>query len=213
MLFNDRKDAGKQLALRLQVYKQVPDTIVIGIARGGVAVAAAVADFLDLPLDVIVIRKIGAPHDEELALGAVSEEGEGVFNDKLIGLFGVGKEYLKPQIEKQKVLIKERLELYRQYCPSQDLQKKTVILIDDGIATGASIRAAIQSLHVSKVNKIILAVPVAATDTLNLLRKEVDEIVCLSTPVFFESVGASYHFFEQTRDEEIIHLLSHQKML
>jgi putative phosphoribosyl transferase len=211
MLFNDRKDAGRKLALRLTVYKQVPDVIVVGVARGGVIVAAEVADFLNLPLDVIVIRKIGAPNNEELALGAIGENGEGVFNDHLIELFGVGREYLKKEIEKEKSLAKERLQLYRQNCSACDVQNKTIILIDDGIATGASIRAAVHSLRAVGVKKIILAVPVAAADALNLLRKEVDEIVCLSIPAFFEAVGAFYQVFKQTSDEEIMHLLSHQK--
>lgn len=211
MLFNDRQDAGRQLATRLLAYQGSSDALVLGLARGGVAVAAEVAVLLRLPLNVVVVRKIGAPHNEELALGAITHTGEEVFNDPLIGLLSVSREYLRKEIEGEKKCAEERIQHYRKNCPAPVLTHKTVILVDDGIATGASIRAAIRALRKDGVKKIVLAVPVAASDSLNLLRKEVEEIICLSTPIFFESVGSFYQQFNPTSDEEIIHLLKQQK--
>lgn len=208
MPFKNRSDAGRQLVPRLAVYKGQPDVIVLGLARGGVVTAYEVAEGLSLPLNVIVVRKIGAPGNEELAVGAVVENGEGIFNDHLIALLGVSSEYLKREVERQKKIAKERLELYRSSCPSPELKGKTVILVDDGIATGASIRVAIKAVKSAKAKKIVLAVPVAAPDSLRLLEKEVDEAVCLSTPLFFEAVGSFYQSFNQTTDDEIVRLLS-----
>jgi putative phosphoribosyl transferase len=208
MLFADRKDAGRQLATRLIAYKSKQETLVLGLARGGMVVAAEVARELGLPLNVIVVRKVGAPMNEELALGAVAECGEGVFNEHLIALLGVSAGYLKQEVSKQKQLLRARLALYRGACPAPAIQGKTVIVIDDGIATGASMQAALRSVREAGARKIVLAVPVAAPDSLRRLEKEVDETVCLAAPSFFEAVGAFYRFFEQTSDEEIVHLLS-----
>jgi putative phosphoribosyl transferase len=208
MLFKDRSDAGKQLAPRLSHYKDQKDVIVLGLARGGVVTAAEVASFLHLPLNVVVVRKIGAPGNEELALGAISEHAEGIFNEQLIGLLAVSPEDLRKEIERQKRILKERLTLYRGRSSPLILTGKTVILVDDGIATGASIRVAIQSVRDAGVKKIVLAVPVAAPDSLRKIEKDVDEVVCLSSPVFFQAVGSFYRFFEQTSDEEVINLLS-----
>jgi putative phosphoribosyl transferase len=208
MLFKDRQDAGRQLALQLLKYKNQPDTVVLGLARGGVATAAEVAAGLSLPLNVVIVRKIGAPGNEELAIGAIAEQGEGIFNDHLIGLLGVSSDYLKKEIERQKRILKERLILYRGKSSSLDLKDKTVVLVDDGIATGASMRVAIASIRHAGVKRIVLAVPVAAPDSLKKISKEVDETVCLSSPAFFEAVGSFYRVFDQTTDEEVIQLLA-----
>jgi putative phosphoribosyl transferase len=211
MIFQDRHDAGRQLVPKLQAYKDHKETIVLGLARGGVVTAAEIADGLHLPLNVIVVRKIGAPGNEELALGAITETGEGIFNDHLISLLGVSSDYLKREIEKQKALAKKRVEMYQANCPVVDVKGKIIILVDDGIATGASMRVAIKSIRASKAKKIVLAVPVAAPDSLKKMEKDVDEVVCLSAPSFFEAVGAFYRVFDQTSDEEIIRLLSKAK--
>ncbi len=208
MLFNDRHDAGKQLAEQLKKYKDRKDVIVLGLTRGGVFTAFEIASGLKIPLNVVVVKKIGAPGNPELALGAIAELGNGVFNEHLIGLLGVSREYLASEVERQKMVVKERLDLYRGNMEAPEIRGKTVILVDDGIATGASMRAAIESVRAGKAKKIVLAVPVASPDSLQNIEKEVDEVVCLDTPVFFEAVGNCYRLFDQTTDEEIVRLLS-----
>ncbi len=208
MLFKDRSDAGRQLVPLLQSYKEQENTLVLGLARGGVVTAFEIAKALNLPLGIVVVRKVGAPGNEELALGAVTEKGEGIFNDHLITLLGVSKDYLKRQIEKEKQVAKMRLELYLGKRPLPSVKGKTVILVDDGIATGASMRVAIHSLRSQGAKKIVLAVPVAAPDSLKKIEKEVDEVHCLQSPSYFEAVGSFYKKFDQTADEEIIRLLS-----
>lgn len=208
MLFKDRQDAGRQLASRLLKYKEAQNTIVLGLARGGVVTAAAVADVLHLPLNVVVVRKIGAPGNEELAIGAIAEHGEGIFNEHLLGVLDVSSDYVKKETERQRRILKERLELYRGKAPPLHLKDKTIILVDDGIATGASMRVAIASMRHAQVKKIVLAVPVAAPDALRKISTEVDEAVCLSSPAFFEAVGSFYRSFGQTSDEEVVRLLA-----
>ncbi|HEY2811660.1 MAG TPA: phosphoribosyltransferase [Rhabdochlamydiaceae bacterium] len=211
MLFKDRKDAGRQLVPHLLKYKGQTDVIVLGLARGGVVTASEVADALHLPLNVVLVRKIGAPGNEELAIGAIAEEGEGIFNEHLIGLLGVSNDYLKKEIERQKRVLKERLNLYRGKATPLELKNKTVILVDDGIATGASMRVAIAFIRHCKARRIVLAVPVAAPDSLKTISKEVDETICLSAPAFFEAVGSFYRVFDQTLDEEVMQLLKQGK--
>lgn len=208
MLFKDRRDAGKQLVPKLAKYKDSKDVIVLGLARGGVVTAYEVASGLNVPLNVVVVRKIGAPGNEELALGAIAEHGEGIFNDQLISVLGISSEDLELEVERQKKILKVRVDLYRGSSPAPVLKGKTVILVDDGIATGASMRVAVKSVRDAGAAKVVLAVPVAAPDSLRKIEKEVDEVVCLSTPVFFEAVGGFYRAFEQTSDEEVIHLLA-----
>jgi len=207
MRFKDRRDAGKQLAEVLEKEKGNKDVIVLGLARGGMVVAAEVAKSLDLPLNVIVVRKIGAPGNEELALGAIGEHGEGIFNQELIQLLDVSSAVLQKEIEKQRKVLEQRLALYRGQSPVPNLIGKRVILVDDGIATGASMRVAIQSVKAAGVKETVLAVPVAAPDSLAELRKEVDEAVCLSSPTFFQGVGAFYQDFDQTSDTAVVKLL------
>lgn len=207
-MYKDRSDAGKQLVPLLKAYRNHKETIVLGLARGGVVTAYEVAKGLGLPLNVIMVRKVGAPDNEELAIGAITETGEGIFNDHLIALLGVSTDYIKREVEKQKLLAQERLSRYRANCPLLNLKGKIVILVDDGIATGASMRVAIKSVKQLGAKKIVLAVPVAAPDSLQGLEKEVDEVVCPSKPLFFQAVGVFYREFEQTSDEEVIHLLS-----
>jgi putative phosphoribosyl transferase len=208
MLFKDRQDAGRQLVPQLTKYKDQKDVLVLGLARGGMVVAYEVASGLNIPLNVVIVRKIGAPGHEELALGAIAEHGEGVFNEELIGILGVSQDDLKKEVERQKKILKSRLDLYRGNSPAPSIKGKTVILVDDGIATGASIRVAIKSVSDAGAKKIVLAVPVAAPDSMRKIQKEVDEVVCLSSPLFFEAVGGFYRAFEQTSDEEVVHLLS-----
>ncbi len=207
MLFNDRRDAGRQLVPPLSKYKGQPNVLVLGLARGGVVTAYEVASGLGAPLNVVVVRKVGAPGNEELAVGAIAENGEGIFNEQLIEILAVTQEYLQKEVERQKKNLKERLELYRGNSPAPAIEGKIVILVDDGIATGASMRVAVKSVRDAGAKKIVLAVPVAAPDSLRKIQKEVDEVVCLSSPIFFEAVGAFYKQFDQTTDQEVIQLL------
>lgn len=207
MIFEDRKDAGKKLAKALQEFSEKEGVVVAGLVRGGVVVAAEIAKVLNLPLDLILVSKIGAPGNEELALGAIGEKGMGVFNDDLITLLGVSKDYLRKEIELKKEELRVRKEAFFRGRSAPQLDGKEVILVDDGIATGASMRAAIRSARAQGASKLILAAPVAAPDSLSDLEKEVDRVVCLSSPSLFQAVGTFYQDFSQVDDEEILDIL------
>ncbi len=208
MIFKDRRDAGKQLAPQLDKYKDCQDVIVLGLARGGLVVADEVARRVHAPLNVLVVRKVGAPGNLELALGAISERGEGIFNEELLHMLEVSSEYLEGEIERQRTVLKERLQLYRGKISAPDLNGKIAIIVDDGIATGASMQVAIQSVRAAKPAKIVMAIPVAAPDSLRKISPLVDEVICLSSPAFFGAVGAFYQVFDQTSDDEVVHILS-----
>ncbi len=205
MFFYDRKQAGEKLAQALLSFKGRTDAVVAGLARGGVVVAHALAKMLDLPLDVIVIRKIGAPHNEELALGAIDENGEGLFNQSIIEALGVSEAYLKEEVQRQRLAAKKRLEAYGRGANA--VKEKIVILVDDGMATGASMRAAIHSAKKKGAKKIIVAVPVAPPETVQEIEGDVDAVICLHKPVSFQAVSQFYEKFDQTGDEEVIALL------
>ncbi len=207
MIFKDRHEAGLKLAAKLEKYRDQPQTIVMGLARGGVVVAHAVAQALHLPLDVIVIRKVGAPQQEELAIGAVDEEGDGFLNEGIIQKLNISPDYVHQEVAKQKKAAKERAALYRKGQKRADLVGKTALVVDDGVATGASLRAALHGLKQKGIKKIVLAVPVAAADSLKSLSKEVAETICYYTPVVFLAVGQFYRKFDQTSDEEVMKLL------
>ncbi len=207
MFFKDRSDAGRQLAKKLEKYREAPATLLLALPRGGVVVAYEVATELHLPLDIICPRKIGAPFSPELAIGAITETGEGIFSKELVAETGASQEYIQGEIEREKMIAAERLRVYRKNRPKRVLAGKQVILIDDGIATGATLRAAIKTASVEKAKKIIVAVPVAPPDTLRKIAKEVDEVQCLFTPAAFFAVGQFYENFDQTSDDEVISLL------
>lgn len=208
MRFHDRIEAGHLLAQKLNQYKAQKQTIVLGLARGGVAVASEVAKGLLLPLNVVVPRKIGAPGNPELALGAILENGKGVFNASLIRMLGVSQAYLENEIEREKARAHQRIAFYRQHLPLPDIKGYTVILVDDGIATGATMLAVIQAMREEKAKRIIVAVPVAATDSLVTIRDRADEVVCLYHREDFGGVGLYYENFRQVEDDEVIDLLT-----
>jgi putative phosphoribosyl transferase len=208
-MFENRQEAGRLLAHRLNQYKSAPQTIVLGLARGGVVVAAEVALALSLPLNVVVPRKIGAPGNPELALGSIMEDGSGIFNTSIIHMLGVSRSYLDREIEREKARAHQRLTLYRQYAPLPNLEDQTIILVDDGVATGSTMLASIQAMRQAEVKQVVVAVPVASTDALALLEKEADEVVCLFSREDFVGVGMYYRRFDQTEDEEVVHLLKH----
>ncbi|MGQ9512245.1 phosphoribosyltransferase [Thermodesulfitimonas sp.] len=205
-MFADRVDAGRRLAARLGGRKY-ENGLVVAIPRGGIVVGAEIARALHLPLDIIIPRKIGAPHNPELAIGAVTQDGTAIFNEELLRHF-----YLPEAVKEQLVAAAvaetmRRLQLYRRGQPQPSWRDRTIILTDDGIATGYTVLAALRSLQRAGPQKIILAVPVAPPDTIEMLEPEVDELVCLLVPEVFLAVGQFYYHFDQTSDEEVIAFL------
>jgi len=207
MLFYDRKDAGRLLAAELKQYEGSQDTIVLGLARGGVVVAYEVAKELSLPLNVVTPRKIGAPGNPELALGSIMENGEGAFNYSIIHVLGVSQDYLAREIEKEKARAQQRLALYRQYAPLPDIKNHIVILVDDGIATGSTMLAAVKAMRQAQSKKVIVAAPVASTEAYRLLEEAADEVICPHVREDFIGVGMFYRHFAQTEDQEVVQLL------
>lgn len=210
MVFRDRIDAGRQLAFRLLHYKG-KDVVVLGIPRGGVIVAAEVASQLGAPLDVIIPRKIGAPFNPELAVGAVAPDGTVIYDEDLLERCRIEKSSLQKEIAQEIEEIRERLRLYRGERHPLDCAGKTVIVIDDGIATGFTVQAALRSLRRENPEQLVLAVPVAPRDTLERLQQEVDELICLVTPEMFYAVGQFYDDFHQTTHEEVIAALAYNR--
>lgn len=207
MIFADRREAGERLVPELDKYRNDPNAVVIGLPRGGVVTAFEVAKGLHLPLDVVCPRKVGAPFNPELAIGAITESGEGVFHHDLIARLGVSQRYIDQEVEKEKKVAQRRLALFRKNRPKINLQGKTVIIVDDGLATGATMLAAIKSVKKEKAEKIVVAVPVSPQDTYEKIQEEVDEIVVLGTPAYFAAVGQFYVNFAGTEDEEVVELL------
>lgn len=207
MLFKDRKEGGLLLEALLQEYKNKQDVIVLGLPRGGVVTAYEVAKGLNVPLDVTCPKKIGAPYNPEYAVGAVTESGEGVLNEFIIRQLEIPQAYIKQEMESKAQLAKERLKSYRKNLPAISLKSKVVILVDDGLATGFTMRAAIESVKASHPKKIVVAIPVSPKSTLSEIESLVDQVICLSTPENFYAVGQFYHSFDQTEDEEVIELL------
>lgn len=203
----DRQEAGRLLARRLQAYAGDPQAVVLGLPRGGVVVAFEVARALDLPLDVFMVRKLGVPGQEELAAGAIASGGVRVLNDDVIGALGLSDGQIEAVTSRERLRLDERERLYRGHAQPLDVRGKTVILVDDGLATGASMRTAVRALRERHPGLIVVAVPVAPEDTCRTLRKEADDVVCPFTPAPFYSIGSWYHDFSQTSDEEVIALL------
>jgi putative phosphoribosyl transferase len=207
MLFKDRTDAGKQLAARLAFLKGQPNVIVLGITRGGVVVAAEIARALHLPLDVFLAHKLGAPFNPELAVGAITSTGEVILDEQLVSELRLSEREIAREVEQQRKEIARRLSAFRRNRPSLDLQNKTVVIVDDGIATGSTMLAALRALRRQKPARLILAIPVGPPETMHRLACECDQIVVLDTPEPFWAVGRFYIRFGQTRDEEVMELL------
>jgi putative phosphoribosyl transferase len=206
-MFWNRSDAGIQLALKLGRYRGRGDTIILALPRGGVATGYELARALNAPLDVLIVRKIGFPGQQELAVGAVSETGTVVLNQSIISSGGVSSDYIQAEGEQQKQEIARRIALYRAGKSLPALEGKTVILVDDGVATGATIKAAIETLKQEKLARLVVALPVGPPETVDALRTMVDDIVCLLTPKYFTSVGIHYQDFTQVSDQEVVDLL------
>lgn len=206
MLFKDRRQAGEKLADLLKQYKgQQP--LILAVPRGGVAVAEPVWETLGGELDLIITRKLGAPYQPELAIGAVSADGFVMVNENIISRFNVTEDYVKEAAEKEQEEISRRLELYRGRRPLPKVDQRLVILIDDGVATGYTLLAALRSLREKKPDRLVLAVPVGPPDTFVRLEKEVDELVYVKAPDNFAAVGQFYRKFDQTSDREVAEIM------
>lgn len=212
-MFNDRRDAGIQLTSMLKKYKDQEGVLVLALPRGGVVTGYEIARYLNVPLDIVIVRKIGFPGQPELGIGAVSETGTVVLNQFIISTYGVSKDYIEHEISRQKEEISRRVKLYRKGKGLPDLEGKTIILVDDGVATGATIKAAITTLRKEKLTKLTVALPVAPPATADELKQMVDEFICIETPVDFMAVGAHYRDFTQVSDEEVVELLQKQDKL
>jgi len=207
-MFQNRAQAGKKLASKLLSYKATKNLIVLAIPRGGVVVGKILSQALDCPLEVIVTKKIGAPGNPELAIGAVGVVGKPVIDEELAERVGADENYLKSKILNLKSEIKRREKIFRRDKLPLNLKDKTVILTDDGVATGATMMAAIEITRQQNPKKIIVAVPVIAKDTLEKIEKLADEVVFLDAPEMFFAVGQFYQDFSQITDEEVRKILS-----
>jgi putative phosphoribosyl transferase len=205
--FRDRADAGRQVAARLVHYADRPGLIVLALPRGGVPVALEVARQLDAPLDVFVVRKLGVPGHEELAMGAIATGGARVLNEEVVARLAILPETVDAAVRQEAAEVARRERLYRGDRPPPQLGGRIVILVDDGLATGATMRAAVAAVRQQRPERIVVAVPAAAPETCGVLRIEVDELICVLTPDPFVAVGFWYENFSQIGDDAVRELL------
>ena len=206
--FHDRREAGQLLARRLADYKDRDDVVVLALPRGGVPVAYEIARELKAPLDVFVVRKLGVPWQPELAMGAIAGSGTEVLNGDVVTAYNIPLHVIRAVAEREARELKRRLQEYRGDRPGTALRARRVILVDDGLATGSTMRAAVEAIRQDQPQKIVVAVPVAAAETCKEFEGEVDQIICLRTPSGFAAVGRWYEDFSQTTDDEVRELLS-----
>ena len=207
--FRDRREAGRMLAHALSAYAGRHDVVVLALPRGGVPVGFEVARGLGAPLDVFVVRKLGIPGHEELAMGAVATGGVRVLNEWLVREIGIASDAIEEETERELGELARREQLYRGGRPPLDLRGRTAIVVDDGLATGSTMQAAIEALRRLGPARIVVAVPVASPDVCEPLRARVDEVVCVITPDPLHAVGLWYQDFDQTSDDEVRELLAH----
>jgi predicted phosphoribosyltransferase len=210
MQFHDRRQAGRELAERLRIRQEkgaLPDPVVLALPRGGVAVAHEVARVLDAPLDVLVVRKIGAPFQEELGVGAIVGEDDPLFDERTLRQLGLDETMLAPVVARERAELHRRERLYRQGRPTPDLRGRTAIVVDDGLATGSTARAALRFVRRQAPARVVLAVPVGSPQGADLMRAEADEVLCLHRPPTFTSVGLCYEEFGQLTDEDVLRAL------
>jgi putative phosphoribosyl transferase len=208
--FHDRRDAGRRLASKLMSYANRPDVLVLALPRGGVPVAFEIASALHVPLDVIVVRKLGVPGHEELAMGAIATGGIRVLNREIIEQLGISDEVINLVATYEQQEVERRERLYRGDRPPYDVRHRIILLVDDGIATGATMRAAVTALRQQQPHHVIIAVPVAALLTCAEFASEGVEVVCLIEPEVFFAVGSWYKDFTPTIDAEVCDLLAHE---
>ncbi|MBA4450179.1 phosphoribosyl transferase [Cylindrospermopsis raciborskii S07] len=209
MKFHNRIQAGKMLGESLMDYANRENLLVLALPRGGVPVGWEIAKAVNAPLDVCIVRKIGVPGQKELAMGAIGAGGVRVFNHDIIATLGIDRDVIENVVSQELEELKRREQTYRGNAPPIKVENKTVILVDDGVATGATIRAAIAVLKQQKPSKIVVAIPVASASTYRELESEVDEVVCLQTPEFFSAIGLWYEDFSQTSDQEVCEILGY----
>ena len=207
MIFKNRTDAGRKLAARLTRYADRGDVLVLALPRGGVPVAYEVARKLNAPLDIFLVRKLGVPGHEELAMGAIASGGVRVVNQDIVDYLRIPNRVIDAVAEHEQRELERRERAYRDDRPQPEITDHVVILIDDGLATGSTMRAAAASLRLQKPRRIVVAVPVSSPETCDEFRSEVDEIICAVTPQHFQGVGLWYEDFSQTSDEEVRELL------
>lgn len=206
--FHDRREAGQLLARRLAPYQDRNDVVVLALPRGGVPVAHEIARELKAPLDVFLVRKLGVPWHPELAMGAIAGTGTEVLNGDVVSAYNIPPHVIRAVAERERAELERRLQEYRGTRPMPSLRDRVVILVDDGLATGSTMRAAVGAIRLERPRSIIVAVPVAASDTCRDFQDEVDEVLCLHTPPDFFAVGRWYEDFSQTTDEEVRELLN-----
>lgn len=206
MVFENRSEAGKELAQHLESLKD-KNQIVLGIPRGGVEVAVEIARFIKAPLDVIIVRKIGSPFEKELAIGALAEGEVNVLDRESVGRWGISKKELARIVKEETEELKRRIKVYRLGKPLTPLNGKTIILVDDGVATGLTVKAAIESTKKLNPQKIIFATPVCSTEAAEELKKLVDDFISLVEPFKLSSIGSFYQDFSPVPDEQVLKLL------
>ena len=206
--FHNRIDAGERLARKLTKYAQRADVLVLALPRGGVPVGFVVARQLQVPLDVLIVRKLGVPGQEELAMGAIALGAACALNPKVISDLGISNDTIAAAIAREQPELERRARAYRGSRPAPDVRDRTVILVDDGIATGATMKTAVQALRAELPRRLVVAAPTIAAETCDRLREEADEVVAVLTPVDFSSVGQWYADFTQTTDAEVCELLA-----
>ena len=204
--FRDRKEAGSLLGVALADLKGAR-TVVLGIPRGGVIVAREAALFLKADLDIVLSRKLGAPHNPELAIGAITENGKIFLDDSIVSHTGADETYIKKETKHQSDEMVRREKIFRKILPKTSLERKTVIIVDDGLATGATMQASLWAARQEKPSKLIAALPVASREAIDRIADYCDEVICLRCPDFFEAVGQFYINFDQTTDEEVAAIL------
>lgn len=210
-VFPDRVEAGKLLAAKLESYSKRSDVVVLGLPRGGVPVAAEVARVLHAPLDVLVVRKLGTPGQEELAIGAIGEGGVRVLNSGLVRSLGLDDSDVDCIAAREERELERRVTAYRGKHDAIDVEGKTVIVVDDGIATGATMRAGVQALRAMGAERVIAAAPVGARDSVAALEQDADDVVVLEVPEWFNAVGQWYENFGQSTDDEVRELLAQNR--
>lgn len=206
-MYQNRREAGRELVREVKDAIQGENTVVLGLPRGGVPVAYEVARELKLPLDVFVVRKLGVPGREELALGAIASGGVRFLNKDIFDQLSISDQQLEEVTKREREKLKKRENIYRGTRPGLDLEGKEVLIVDDGLATGATMKAAVQALREHAPARILAAVPTSPPDTCREVKELVDEMICLSTPASFRGVGGSYREFGQTSNEEVKDLL------
>ena len=211
--FRNRVEAGRLLAKRLMAYQNHPNALVLALPRGGVPVGFEVAKALQLPLDVFLVRKLGVPGHEELAMGAIASNSEPIFQSNILRQLDLPISTIEQVVSRQQLELQRRENLFRADRPPLDLAGKDLIVVDDGLATGSTMLAAVQAIRQQIPARIITAIPVASKDALKLISYLSDEVICLLSPEMFYSVGIWYEDFQQTEDREVIDLLQKAKQI